>query len=654
MPIGWAFMLRQGILFSALFFAGGLGLGYWLGQSPPGAVLSTVRPGDKGRQPSWEDLQASFRQLRGLFESGDGRRQQHSGGAEQDSWGQGDNHRDHGRSRAESFLALKAALSSGDSREVHSALHDLQRGKGELSLEQVQELGELLGTADRDLVHVLARALVMAGGKEGVAVVLGLAEDPSQSLERRRQAIEALASLPPERAGDVVPALAEFLSKGPPTDLERTAASAIGRLAGEAGVETLLGLLNTHPGIRAEAVFDAVGDVGGPSNAKSMLALLGGDWSAEEKMSLLRSSARLVARGDDPSALLGLLREPPAGMSRETVARALGDASHDLGTEFLGAALVEAAGDRRAQEALARALIWQGGKEGLESLLEAAANPEAKLDQKVLARALNEFRGEAAVPLMLDLFRSSRDEEVLEPLARSLARNAGKEAMESLLGLLEPGGNAWQRRALARALEDSGSVSLGPDRLLELLHGEKDQEVASSLARALTRFHPAAVADQAAELFQNATSPVERIAFAHLLEKSSTPGMAAMIGQQLQAETDSKAQWEMARILGKIGGDGIEQITSALRNAADERQRHSLLWGLEASRRPVAPEARSLFVEMASSDPSPSIRAQAAEILGRQQDPALIATLNAFLAAEPNRDVRERIERALRELDGRR
>jgi HEAT repeat protein len=226
--------------------------------------------------------------------------------------------------------------------------------------------------------------------------------------------------------------------------------------------------------------------------------------------------------------------------------------------------------------------------------------------------------------------------------------------MENLLGLLDSGGDAWQRRAVARALEDGGSASLGEDRLLELLHGEKDQEVASSLARAMSRFYPDALDGKAADLFKNAATPVERIAFASALERISAPGMAEIIGQQLRGETDSKAQWEMARILGRVGEEGVEHVADALRGEADERHRHSLLWGLEASRRPVSSEARALFIQVAGDDPSPSIRAQAAEILGRQQDPALIEVLSGYLASEQHRDVRERIERAIRELEGRR
>ncbi len=649
-------MQRGVIIFGTLLFVGGLGLGFWIGRAPSDSFLRVGVKSKNDRPPSWDELRSGIQALRGLWESGDRPRAHHSrgDGGHGMEMGGGDGRGATERTREESLLAFQKALASGNQWDARNALRDLERGEGDLSAEQLQELSGLLASADRDLVRDLSHALVVAGGKEGLSLVMSFLEDSNQPLERRRQSLEALSDLPPERAAEAVPALAEFLQKGPPPDLERTAANTIGRLAREKGVETLLGLLSSHPGIRAEAIFDAVGDVGGPGNSKALLGMLGGDWSAGAKMSLLRSATRLVARGEDASGLLGLLREPPAGVSREMVARAVGDASRDLGTGLLRDALRETAGDRQAQEAIARALVWQGGKEGLDVLMEAVANPELKLDQRVLAQALNDFQGEAAVPLMIDLFRSSNDEKILEPLARGLARNANKETMESLLGLLEPGADAWQRRALARALEDGSSAALGADKLVELLHGEKDQEVATSFARALSRLHPADLDRQAAELFQNATTPVERIAFAHVLEKIAAPGTAELLGQQLRGETDSKAQWEMARILGKIGQEGVAQIAGALQSDSDERHRHSLLWGLEASRRPVASEARSLFVEMAGADPSPSIRAQAAEILGRQQDPALIPALNGFLAAEQNRDVRERIERAIRELEGRR
>ena len=653
-------MKYRGIICGVFLFAGGLCLGFWLGRAPPDKASTVPSQRQSARPATWEEIKGAVQGLRGLWDSPDGPAGSFPVGVDGPGDGRRRDDRRTPRTREESLAAFGKALAAGDSWEARRALRDLEQAQGgPLSTEQLAELSAHLtdaptGSGDRDLLRDLSRTLAIAGGKEGLALVMGFLEDSGQSPERRRRALEGLAELPDPAAAETIPALAEFLEKGPPLDLERTATQAIGRLAREKGVETLLGMLSTHPDIRAEAIFDAIGDVGGRGDAKGVLALLQGDWTPGAKMSLLRASARLAAQGGDGSELLGLLREPPPGVSREMVARALGDASRDLGTGILRDALRETAGDRRAQESIARALLWSGGKESLDVLLEAARDPELQLDARVLARALNDFQGQAAVPLMLELFRASGDEEVLEPLARGLARNANKESMESLVGLLETGGDAWQRRALARALEDGSSAALGADRLLTLLHGEKDQEVASSLGRAMSRLHPAAIEGRAAELFQGAASPVERVAFAQILERSSAPGTAAILGQQLRSETDSKAQWEMARILGRIGEEGVAQLTESLRTDGDERHRHSLLWGLEASRRPVAPEARSVFVESAGRDPSPSIRAQAAEILGRQQDPALIPTLNELLAAEQHRDVRDRIERAIRELEGRR
>jgi HEAT repeat protein len=147
---------------------------------------------------------------------------------------------------------------------------------------------------------------------------------------------------------------------------------------------------------------------------------------------------------------------------------------------------------------------------------------------------------------------------------------------------------------------------------------------------------------------------LERISFAQMLERISAPGTAEILGRQLRGETDSKAQWEMARILGRFGEEVIAQLEESLRGTVDERARHSLLWGLEASRRPAAAEAQAVFLEAARSDRSPSVRAQAAEISGRQQDPAFVPVLSELLLTEQNAHVRQRIERAIRELEGRR
>ncbi len=549
---------------------------------------------------------------------------------------------------------LEQAIASGASGAAHQALRELSMPGGpSLSAEELQALEGLLRKAPPQILHGLSRALVLAGGAEGLAAVMDFLEDADVSLDDRREALYGLSDLPPEKAGELQPALAAFLEKGPPGELQRAAAHVIGRLFREKGAEVLLGMLEQRSKFRPEFILDALGDIGRPQDAKQFLSLLSGDWSYQEKVSLLRSVERMAQRGKEGSLLLGLLREAPAGASREMIAHALADSSHQLGASVLQQALKEAAGDARAQEFIARALTRTGGKEALQALVEAAADPEAKLDQRVFAWALNEFRGEAAVPLMMDLLENSQDEEILEPLARGIARNGGSETLESMMGLLENGQNTWQRRAIARSLEEAGSGALGMDRLLSMIEQEKDQEVASSLARTLSRLYPQALGEQAGELFQNAASPVKRIAFAQLLEKQAPASALEQIGKQLQVEPDPRARWEMARILGRLGDEGVTRAADILGQETDERRRHSILWGLEASRRPGPPPLRDLFLQLAKSDPSPAIRSQAVEILGRQAIAEVVPALQSLLSAERDPQVRERLQQALRDLAAR-
>ncbi|MBI4600802.1 MAG: nucleotidyl transferase AbiEii/AbiGii toxin family protein [Planctomycetes bacterium] len=219
-------MQRGGILCGALLFAGGLGLGFWLGRSPPGAVsLPGVQ--EKGaRPPTWEEIREGVAALRGLWGSGGGRRGRPRSAGESGPGGE----REGGgwlapATREESFAAFRQALASGDPWKARRALRDLEQSGGEpLSPERLEELGGLLGTADRELLRDLSRALAVAGGKEGLSLVMGFLEDSNQPLERRRQALDGLSGLPPEKAAEAVPALAAFLEKGPPPELERSAA----------------------------------------------------------------------------------------------------------------------------------------------------------------------------------------------------------------------------------------------------------------------------------------------------------------------------------------------------------------------------------------------------------------------------------------------
>ena len=633
---------------ATLLFTGGLLAGYWVRD-----VMEPAAPGKAGPSLAGQAVSRSFdggsagrpdqgRGGRRIFGDGPQRRGGEVDGRDPEAREVYD--------RAAALSDLEVAFAAGDKHAAREALHRLSRPEGEaLTEEQLRELSALLTRVDRDLIHDLTRALVISGGPQGLAMVMNFVEDEEQPLEIRRNALHGLSHLPEEKVDEVVPVLADFLESGSPGELQRAAAHAIGRLHEDSGVDVLLGLLGERPGVRSDVIFDAIGNLGRPEDVSSLLGLLGEDWNRHEKMSILRAAGEMSSRGEQGSVLLDLLRETPEGVSRSMVAKAISDSSHRLPSSFLSEALREVAGDRKSQEWIARALARVGGRKGLEALVDAAGDPEMKLDRQVLARALSEFRGRDATAVMMDLFRSSREADVLEPLARGIARSGDQESMRDLLSLLETG-DSWQRRAVARSLEEGSGSLMSADRLLSMLQSERDPDVARSIARALELQHPRVMQERAAELFESSPSAVERIALAQILERQSTGGALRRIAEQLRREPDHRAQWEMARILGRQGDEGLRQMEQILRSEPDERRRHSMLWGLEASRSPGSARARSMFLELAASDPSPSIRAQAAEILGRQADPALITQLQALLAGESHADVQERILRAIREL----
>ncbi|HLU48385.1 MAG TPA: HEAT repeat domain-containing protein, partial [Planctomycetota bacterium] len=515
-------------------------------------------------------------------------------------------------SKDEAFESLRAAMARGDRDGVMRAIHDLEARRDELAPEDLDALAELLRDADADNIHALSRALVQLGGVEGARRVLAFAAEADVPMRVRHEALWSIADLPPAESAKIAPDLVSFLQSAPGADLERTAARVYGRIHGERGVEALLGLLGPGSTVPANAVLDAIGDVARPADASALIDLAAREtWTRHERESLLRSTTRLLAREGQSERLLELLGAPPAGVSRQAIARALADVADSLGTGVLEAALHESAGDPRAQEELARALARRGSAEDLRALLDAAADPDVALDRRALARALSETNGRDTAPILLELFREGGDREVLEPLARGIFRSGDREATAELLRTLESETDPARRRSVARALEEAGG-SLGRDQLLAMLRDASDPEVARGLGQALERLHPE-IAREAADLFARAETPSERMAFARILEERRDPQSLDLLAQALRTESDDRARWEYARLLGRRGEEGIAEVARFLREESDEGRRHSALWGLEASEPGRATEVRGLLIEIARADVSPSIRGQAAE-----------------------------------------
>lgn len=552
--------------------------------------------------------------------------------------------------RDEWFTSLREAVARRDRGSAEEALRAL--GGTPLSDAELDEWTELLRSSDGESVHGAVYVLASLGGAEGLSRVLDFVKDENLPLDLRRDALHALDGIPPERRPEAAEMIARFLESVPSEELARSATHVFGELHGEGATKALLGLLGDERPMPRDVILQTLGDFGKPEDAPALLQAANGDWSRDERENLLRSAMRMLSRSGDPERLLELLATPPAGVSRQVVARALGDASDRLGTGILVDALARTAGDPRAQEEVARALARRGGAQGLETLVAASEDPAFGLDRRVFARALTEYRGREGVPMMLDLLRGSTDREVVEPLARSIFRSGDDESTAELLRLLETDADVSRRRAIAQSLEEASGSNVERENLLSLLRGASDPDVARGLGRALERLYPKSGGDEARELFEGAENSVERMALARLLERNIDDGGFETLSQALRTETDNRARWEYARLLGRQGNQGVQEIAEFLRAEPDESRRHNALWGLEAAEPGAATSARDVFLDVAGRDPSPSIRGQAAEILARRGERTAIPALAELLQSEPHPDVRARIERALRDLEG--
>ncbi len=555
--------------------------------------------------------------------------------------------------RSEILSDLKTALANGENDSIGEMLEELAESSGEpLSEEELLLLQGLLTEENSQHLQALTQALIMAGDQRGVEIVMGFLDDSENSLANRREILDSLERLPPERAKEVAPELADFIASDPHRELQSKAARAYGQMHGDEGVDSLIGLLEDRPDIKPQVLFEAMGSMAGTEELGAMIDLMDNDWSREQKRSLMESIGRASLEDGNPDTLMKLLKEQPPGMSQRLVAEGIENLSHDLDTDFLADALREVPDDPRAQESIARAMARNGGKEGLELLLEAAADPEFELNDRALARALREASGQEATAAMMDLLANSDREDIVETLARGLSRNADRATMGAMLDILESSSHPEQRRAIARAIEEGNRNGLPPERLLDLISKENDSDIARNLGRSLERLYPDLVAEQAGSLFQNAESAAERVAYARLLSRQRDGAGLSNIAEQLWRETDREAAHEMARMLGR-NDDGIRQAREILSNPnvhKDGENRHSILWGIHSGSSSQNQTASNFFLQIAGSDPSPHMRSQAAEILARRNNVGSLPQLENIVSQERDEAARSRMQQSLQRL----
>ena len=555
--------------------------------------------------------------------------------------------------RKEILAGIEAVIAGGDKDALDEILEELADSSGDpLTEEELKMLEGLLTEENSEHLNEIAQALIRAGDKRGVEIVMGFLDNTDNSLSNRREILDSLEKLPPESAALVASDLADFIASGPHRELESKAARVFGRLHGEEGVGSLIELLENRPDIRPEVLFEAMGSIGGGEELDSMIGLMDGDWSREQKRTLMESIGRASLEEGNTDTLMDLLREQPPGMSQRLVADGIERLSHQLDADFLADALREIPpNDPRAQEAIARALAHTGGTEGLERLLEAAADPDFDLSDRALARALEGSSSPEATTAMIDLLKTSTRQDIVEPLARGLSRNGNSETVGALLDLLESSPNPEQRRAIARALEETNRNALPQDRLLDLISRENDSEIARNLGRSLERLYPNFVEEHGESLFQNAESGPERVAYARMLSRHGGERALGTIADQLAREPDRQAAAEMAHMLGR-SDEGIRRAGNIISQtpAHQGENRHSIMWGLHSGSSSENPAARNLFLQIAGSDPSPHMRSQAAEILAHRNDIGVLPQLEEIVSRERDEGARARMQLSIQRL----
>lgn len=555
--------------------------------------------------------------------------------------------------RKQVFERLEAAIAGGDKDSLKQALEELAESSGEpLSFEEFSMLEQLLNDENPDHLDAITQALIRAGDKRGVEIVMGFLDNTDNSLSNRREILDSLERLPPDSAEMVASDLADFIASGPHRELESKAARVFGRLHGEEGVASLIELLDSRSDIRPEVLFEAMGSIGGGEELDSMIGLMDGDWSREQKRALMESIGRASLEDGNTDTLMDLLKEQPPGMSQRLVADGIERLSHQLDADFLADALREIPpNDPRAQEAIARALAHTGGTEGLERLLEAAADPDFALSDRALARALEGSTSPEATAAMMDLLKTSTRRDIVEPLARGLSRNGNSEIVGAMLDLLDTSPNPEQRRAISRALEETHRNALPQDRLLDLISRENDSEIARNLGRSLERLYPNFVEEHGESLFQNAESGPERVAYARMLSRHGGERAVGTIADQLAREPDRQAAAEMAHMLGR-SDDGIRRAGNIISQTPVHQgeNRHSIMWGLHSGSSSENPAARNLFLQIAGSDPSPHMRSQAAEILAHRNDIGVLPQLEELVSREKDDGARARMQLSIQRL----
>ena len=479
-------------------------------------------------------------------------------------------------SAADLVAFLNESRRGDNPRQFHQAMAMLTA----LARREPQSVIPLLASIKQHgIMHGVCRDLVSHGGKEGLDAVLGYITDGTGNMELRGEAIHALGSVAPEAQSLAKTGLSELMAQNLPRELQHPLCEAYGELSKDQAFQNLIGLLDDPAcRVRPEFLVESAGRFGTPEDTSALLSLLGGSWTKGMEESILRAAARTAGNGE---VLLDLLKEPPEGVDRQTIARALADAAawSSLDDQTIIAAMTgESSREVRAE--LARALVRSGG-EGLDRLLELAVNPErameACFDADSLAAALAESARPEFVPTMAELLGQVKDRETAHRLAKSIVEAGGRDGVETLLDLIADRTISGEKlHAITESIAEAGRPE-DATRLFEILENTHHPDGARALLEAAYQLSGDAGRDHCLSLLREAADGDVRAAAADVLGRHDAGRHLTELVDVLGREEFGRAQWHLARAIADAGPAGLARLGEIMKGDGNGQRKHAIL-----------------------------------------------------------------------------
>jgi HEAT repeat protein len=512
------------------------------------------------------------------------------------------------------------------------------------------------GRASRPLLALLgdpavrefaSHALVSIGYEDRAAWEEALAH-PDDAV--RLGSVRCLAWIAPAEGT----ALVAPLIHDPAEEVRAEAAAAIGRLGDEDAPMLLFELLGDESELIQESAMEALSRMS-PERVRPLLlqALAGGEVQAQvraaQTLGLLRDGAAttaLVAAARHPreavraAALQALGEMPgPGGLAEMPAARAPGEPPGPNLLGVLRQALADDSSLVRQQAVLALGRLRE--PEAAADLLPLLDVGDPRL-RFAAVRALGQVRNREAAEHLLPLLQESRQElrfAAVEALGQIRAPAAVRPLVEVLR---DPDRNL--RRAAAEGLGEIGDPQAVPSLLVALQ--DEHWSVRCAAAAALGRLaSPKAVAALIARTDDD-DATVRRAAVSALGEIGD-PRSAACLAAALADPALQAAGREALRRLGRAALPAMER---AFASGALEPDARRLL--VDVAGRLEDPAARRLLLA-GLSDPSASVRVEAAHALGDGGFREALRPLLELKSTDPASEVRQAASGALRKLQPR-